>query len=78
LRCNPSTHVNQVHDTAAEEVPERVGIVWQSNVGVPPRWIDQCALRTADPGFLQEQREDRSDNNRGDIDAAGRDEDIQR
>jgi hypothetical protein len=26
LRCNPSTHVNQVHDTAAQEVPERIGI----------------------------------------------------
>lgn len=32
LRCNPSTHVNQVHDTAAEEVPERVGIIWQGNI----------------------------------------------
>jgi hypothetical protein len=53
--------------------------IW-SHCSVPltMAWIDQCALRTADPGFLQEQREDRSDNNRGDIDAAGRDEDIQR
>src|SRR5689334_7814367 len=34
LRRNPSTHVNQVHDTAAQEVPERVGIIWQSNISV--------------------------------------------
>jgi hypothetical protein len=44
----------------------------------PPRWIESMRLTNGRPGFLQKEREDRSDNNRGDIDAAGGVEDIQR